>query len=116
MSDPVASSFFMRLLRCSAGSLSLQLCRNFPARAKALMGRGRFGSFSFYPGEARMSGLFGCGLHRGEERVMTFEVAREFLLQHREKYERAYADFRWPHPVPSNWALDWLDKRLAFEP
>src|SRR5438132_4795023 len=48
--------------------------------------------------------------YRGDEVVSTFEAARDFLLQNRENYERAYTDFRWPDPVPFNWAIDWFDK------
>jgi fatty-acyl-CoA synthase len=34
---------------------------------------------------------------QGEEAVITFEGAREFLLRHRENYDRAYADFQCFH-------------------
>lgn len=39
-----------------------------------------------------------------------FRGARDFLLEHREDYGRAYADFRWPRPDYFNWALDWFDE------
>ena len=39
----------------------------------------------------------------------TFRAARNFLLEHREDYERAYAGFRWPRADHFNWALDWFD-------
>ena len=39
----------------------------------------------------------------------TFVRARDFLLQHRDDYEKAYADFRWPEMPAFNWALDWFD-------
>ncbi|WP_098012058.1 AMP-binding protein [Streptomyces sp. sk226] len=39
----------------------------------------------------------------------TFREARDFLLEHREDYERAYAGFRWPRTDHFNWALDWFD-------
>jgi acetyl-CoA synthetase len=39
----------------------------------------------------------------------TFRLARDFLLRHREDYDRAYADFRWPELPEFNWALDWFD-------
>src|ERR1700758_3681145 len=45
--------------------------------------------------------------------MTTFQQARSFLLQHRTDYDKAVADFRWPHPVPFNWALDWFDAELA---
>jgi len=39
----------------------------------------------------------------------TFLRARDFLLQHRDDYDKAYADFRWPDLPELNWALDWFD-------
>ncbi len=39
----------------------------------------------------------------------TFRRARDFLIQHREDYETAYRDFRWPVLDRFNWALDWFD-------
>jgi acetyl-CoA synthetase len=42
-----------------------------------------------------------------------FLVARNFLLEARCDYERAYRDFRWPAPSRFNWALDWFDGFLA---
>ncbi len=38
-----------------------------------------------------------------------FIQARDFLLAHREEYERAYRDFRWPVLDRFNWALDYFD-------
>ena len=35
--------------------------------------------------------------------------ARDFLLAHREDYDTAYRDFRWPAVDRFNWALDWFD-------
>jgi acetyl-CoA synthetase len=48
--------------------------------------------------------------------MTTFQQARAFLLQHRTDYDKAVADFRWPDPVPFNWALDWFDAELARNP
>jgi acetyl-CoA synthetase len=45
--------------------------------------------------------------------MITFQEARAFLLQHRTDYDKAVGDFRWPDPVPFNWALDWFDAELA---
>jgi len=45
--------------------------------------------------------------------MTTFQQARAFLLTHRTDYDRAVAHFRWPEPVPFNWALDWFDAELA---
>lgn len=36
-------------------------------------------------------------------------AARDFLLAHREDYETARRDFRWPRPAHFNFALDWFD-------
>ena len=38
-----------------------------------------------------------------------FLAARDFLLTHREDYETAYRDFRWPQLDKFNWALDYFD-------
>jgi len=48
--------------------------------------------------------------------MTTFQDARRFLLEHRTDYAAAVAGFRWPDPVPFNWALDWLDGELASNP
>jgi acetyl-CoA synthetase len=45
--------------------------------------------------------------------MTTFKDARAFLLEHRTDYEAAVEGFRWPDPVPFNWALDWFDADLA---
>ena len=45
--------------------------------------------------------------------MTTFQEARAFLLTHRTDYDAAVKDFRWPDPVPFNWALDWFDAELA---
>src|SRR5579883_1767229 len=45
-----------------------------------------------------------------------FQEARAFLLKHRTDYETAVRNFRWPDPVPFNWALDWFDAELAQSP
>ncbi|QLH40720.1 MAG: AMP-binding protein [Defluviicoccus sp.] len=38
-----------------------------------------------------------------------FRDARHFLISHRQDYETAYRDFRWPQLTTFNWALDWFD-------
>ena len=48
--------------------------------------------------------------------MTTFQDARTFLLEHRTDYDAAVKDFRWPEPVPFNWALDWFDGELARDP
>src|SRR5689334_17282205 len=48
--------------------------------------------------------------------MTTFKEARAFLLQHRTDYDAAVKGFRWPDPVPFNWALDWFDAELARDP
>ncbi|MTV13534.1 MULTISPECIES: AMP-binding protein [Bradyrhizobium] len=45
--------------------------------------------------------------------MTTFQDARAFLLKHRTEYDAAVKGFRWPDPVPFNWALDWFDAELA---
>ena len=45
--------------------------------------------------------------------MTTFQEARAFLLKHRTDYDAAVKEFRWPDPVPFNWALDWFDAELA---
>jgi acetyl-CoA synthetase len=39
----------------------------------------------------------------------SFRAARDLLLDCREDYGRAYAEFRWPELDEFNWALDWFD-------
>ncbi|WP_019812633.1 AMP-binding protein [Saccharomonospora saliphila] len=43
-----------------------------------------------------------------------FREARDQLLTHREDYDTAYREFRWPEFTEFNWALDWFD-RVAGE-
>ena len=38
-----------------------------------------------------------------------FAAARQFLLDHRTDYEKAYREFRWPELSDFNWARDWFD-------
>ena len=48
--------------------------------------------------------------------MTNFKDARAFLLKHRTDYDAAVKGFRWPDPVPFNWALDWFDAELARDP
>ena len=43
------------------------------------------------------------------EGTAAFREARDFLLEHREDYADAYAQFGWPRLGAFNWALDWFD-------
>ncbi|GAA2775950.1 AMP-binding protein [Saccharopolyspora taberi] len=43
------------------------------------------------------------------ESTAAFQQARDFLLSHREDYDTARRDFRWPRLDRFNWALDWFD-------
>ncbi|TDW76707.1 AMP-binding protein [Kribbella pratensis] len=43
-----------------------------------------------------------------------FRAARDFLVAHRDDYETAYRDFKWPAFERFNWARDWFDA-LAIE-
>ena len=45
-----------------------------------------------------------------------FRHARDFLLAHREQYETAYRDFRWPEVESFNYATDWFDVLAAEQP
>src|SRR5258706_2100545 len=45
--------------------------------------------------------------------MTTFQDARSFLLKHRADYDAAVKGFRWPDPVPFNWALDWFEAELT---
>jgi acetyl-CoA synthetase len=45
-----------------------------------------------------------------------FKQARDFLLAHREDYETAYREFRWPDLDEFNWATDWVDVIAAERP
>ena len=45
-----------------------------------------------------------------------FLSARDFLLAHREDYDRAYAGFRWPRLAEFNWALDFFDVQARGNP
>jgi acetyl-CoA synthetase len=42
-----------------------------------------------------------------------FLEARDFLIRHREDYETAYREFRWPTLDRFNWALDYFDPIAA---
>jgi acetyl-CoA synthetase len=58
-----------------------------------------------------------CELSLNQDKLITtFQDARRFLLEHRTDYSAAVAGFRWPDPVPFNWALDWFDGELASNP
>src|SRR5258705_6727182 len=48
--------------------------------------------------------------------MTTFQDARSFLLKHRTDYDAEVRGFRWPDPVPFNWALDWFDAERASNP
>jgi len=45
----------------------------------------------------------------GSMAYQRFKTARDFLLEHREDYATAYAQFQWPELHEFNWALDWFD-------
>ncbi|MGE5325359.1 MAG: AMP-binding protein [Actinomycetota bacterium] len=47
--------------------------------------------------------------------TQTFRNARDFLLEHRDDYQTAYARFQWPNLDRFNWALDWFDAVAAGE-
>ncbi len=45
----------------------------------------------------------------GESSLRAFTTARELLLEHREDYDTALREFRWPELDDFNWALEWFD-------
>ena len=45
-----------------------------------------------------------------------YRAARDLLLQHRDDYEAARAEFSWPELDEFNWALDWFDVLAAEHP
>src|SRR5438067_2613457 len=60
-----------------------------------------------------LSSTFGVSRGSNGDLMTTFQEARAFLLKHRADYDTAVKGFRWPDPVPFNWALDWFDAELA---
>src|SRR5262245_22734389 len=59
-----------------------------------------------------LSGATANAATKGET-MTTCAEARQFLLDHRTDYAGACAGFRWPEPVPFNWALDWFERVAA---
>lgn len=49
------------------------------------------------------------------EAYRRFRQARDLLLEHREDYAKADAEFAWPTFAEFNWALDWFDRIAAEE-
>ena len=45
-----------------------------------------------------------------------FIQARDFLQRHREDYQAATRDFRWPQLTEFNWALDFFDRQARSNP
>src|ERR1700749_4670461 len=62
------------------------------------------------------SSRFAASPQNDGSKMTTFKDARAFLLKHRTDYDAAVKGFRWPDPVPFNWALDWFDAELARDP
>jgi acetyl-CoA synthetase len=50
---------------------------------------------------------------QAESGTARLRAARDFLLEHREDYGRAYREFQWPKLENLNWALDWFDVLAA---
>src|SRR5712671_5933560 len=63
-----------------------------------------------------LSSTLGASPGNSGDLMTTFQEARAFLLKHRTDYDAAVKGFRWPDPVPFNWALDWFDAELARDP
>ncbi|WP_112247522.1 AMP-binding protein [Kribbella monticola] len=50
------------------------------------------------------------------DNTRAFRDARDFLIAHREDYEVAYRDFKWPSFDRFNWARDWFDALAVEQP
>jgi acetyl-CoA synthetase len=53
---------------------------------------------------------------RNDASLTAFRAARDLLLNHREDYDAAVAEFTWPALGEFNWALDWFDAIAAEHP
>ena len=53
---------------------------------------------------------------RNDASLTAFRAARDLLLNHREDYDAAVAEFSWPKLGEFNWALDWFDEIAAEHP
>ena len=53
---------------------------------------------------------------RNDASLTAFRAARDLLLNHREDYDAARAEFSWPELDEFNWALDWFDEIAAEHP
>jgi acetyl-CoA synthetase len=53
---------------------------------------------------------------RPSDATAAFRQARDYLLAHREDYDTAYRDFRWPQLDTFNYATDWFDVLAAEHP
>jgi acetyl-CoA synthetase len=53
---------------------------------------------------------------RNDASLTAFRSARDLLLNHREDYDAARAEFSWPRLGEFNWALDWFDEIAAEHP
>ena len=53
---------------------------------------------------------------RNDASLTAFRAARDLLLNHREDYDAARAEFSWPELDQFNWALDWFDEIAAEHP
>ena len=51
-----------------------------------------------------------------ETATETFRAARDLLQTHRDDYERAVTEFRWPDLTHFNFGLDWFDVLAAEQP
>jgi acetyl-CoA synthetase len=53
---------------------------------------------------------------RNDASLTAFRAARDLLLNYREDYDAAVAEFSWPKLGEFNWALDWFDQIAAEHP
>ncbi|HEU4674487.1 MAG TPA: AMP-binding protein [Motilibacteraceae bacterium] len=57
-----------------------------------------------------------AGSDERSEGYQQFRAARDLLLELREDWPRAYAEFAWPQPEHFNWAVDWFDALADEQP
>lgn len=57
-----------------------------------------------------------AGSDERSEGYQRFRAARDLLLDLREDWPRAYAEFAWPRPAHFNWAVDWFDALADEQP
>jgi acetyl-CoA synthetase len=75
------------------------------ARAVPLLSKDRYSGTE----EAPVVAICNSTVASEADGARAFRSARDFLLEHRESYDRATGGFSWPDLDEFNWALDWFD-------